>query len=646
MRTLNKKLNSFLSTTIFFFAIIFFNVNAHSLFDDMGIGARVPGMGNAFVAVADDINSVYYNPAGLGNVERPKVMAAHAILYHGLSDGSDLGISNIAFAMPLRSNRGTLGFLWNQFSLSGLYSEETIHLSYGRKFSKTGLFKKIALGASLKYLSHSFTKTDEAYNAMDGIQATGDIDTVLLGENSKSALDMDIGLLYVLTTKYTVGLAVKNILEPNMAFSSDKDKVPMKTRIGVSHKTLWMILTSQLDFEQGPTGKTDKNFTLAAERTFPSLNKGDIAIRSALTIGDRDFKQITAGLSYKINKVGFDYGFSMPLGAIKDTAGNHKLAMTYHFGGPTVEEQYALEVLEQYKQLKEKTDYKSIKNVADINDPRLKDIKDAIEKRNYAKANNMLMQKAKDFLPDVEVLNLSKRLNLINAFYPVVEIGPYSENWEILLSSGIENIIKGKDNLAIKQINIAQSLNQSDAGLSNFLDKAEELTHIKADRVPSDFNRGYVEYKFYESDLLYEQKKYDDAARKLNQILDIEPDKIAAIKKLGSCHYLMENYALALYYWEDALRLETNSKERGKLLKIVNQTKRKMTKDIDAEDKKEELSKQDKNTREIERLYQLGANLYLKAEHGKAADIFRKILNMDPANKKAKMALERILRLR
>ena len=643
MRNLNKKFSLII---ISFCLVAIFNMSAHSLFDDMGVGARVPGMGNAFVAVADDVHSVYYNPAGLGNIERPKVMASHAILYSGLSDGSDLGISNMAFALPLQSKRGTLGFLWNQFSLSGLYSEETIHISYGYKFSKTSLFRKFALGSSLKYLSHSFTKTDEAYNAMDGINATGSIDTVLMGENSKSALDLDIGLLYTLTKKYTLGVAIKGLLGPNMAFSSDEDKLPMRTRLGVSHKTLWMILTSQLEFEKGPTGKTDKNFTVAAERTFPSLNKGDFAIRSALTIGDRDFKQISAGLSYKINKVGFDYGFSMPLGTIKDTAGNHKLAMTYHFGGPTVEEQYAAQVLEQYKELKEKSDYKSTKNVASLNDPRLKDIKDAIEKRDYAKANSMLMLKAKDLLPDTEVLNLSKRLNLINAFYPIVEIGEYSEDWEILLSSGIENIIKGKDSLAIKQINIAQSLNQNDSGLGNFLDKTEELTHIKADRVPSDFNRGYIEYKFYESDLLYEQKKYEDAARKLNQILDFEPRKTAAIKKLGSCHYLMENYALALYYWENALKLETNTKERSKLLKIVNQTKRKINPNMDAKGKKDTLSKQAKNAREIERLYQLGANLYLKGDHGKAADVFRKIMTIDPANKKAKRALERILRLR
>ena len=31
----------------------------------LGFGARALGMGESFVAVADDISSVYYNPAGL-----------------------------------------------------------------------------------------------------------------------------------------------------------------------------------------------------------------------------------------------------------------------------------------------------------------------------------------------------------------------------------------------------------------------------------------------------------------------------------------------------------------------------------------------------------------------------------------------------
>src|SRR5690242_1669090 len=34
-----------------------------------GVGARQGGMGGAFIGLSDDIESVYYNPAGLGNLK-------------------------------------------------------------------------------------------------------------------------------------------------------------------------------------------------------------------------------------------------------------------------------------------------------------------------------------------------------------------------------------------------------------------------------------------------------------------------------------------------------------------------------------------------------------------------------------------------
>ncbi len=51
------------------------------------------------------------------------------------------------------------------------------------------------------------------------------------------------------------------------------------------------------------------------------------------------------------------------------------------------------------------------------------------------------------------------------------------------------------------------------------------------------------------------------------------------------------------------------------------------------------------DAREIEKIYQSGADFYAKGDYGKAADAFRKILTLDPQNSQAKKALERIIRL-
>jgi hypothetical protein len=42
-----------------------------------GIGARPMGMGGAFIGLSDDVEAVYYNPAGLGNLIQSGVTAMY-----------------------------------------------------------------------------------------------------------------------------------------------------------------------------------------------------------------------------------------------------------------------------------------------------------------------------------------------------------------------------------------------------------------------------------------------------------------------------------------------------------------------------------------------------------------------------------------
>jgi len=634
---------------IIFFIFFLININIFAYFEDLSAGARVPGMGNAYVAVADDINSIYYNPAGLSKIEKVKLMAGHSLLLTGLSDNSNLGLTDMAFTIPIEGGKwGTTGIMWHQFSLSSFYNERTIYFSYGYDFKKEeNILKNLSAGASIKYLNHSFNPGPEANNAYNGLNATNDIDPVLTGRNSMSLFDIDIGAIYKLNNTYSLGLAIKNIMQSNAAFNTnDKDPLPLMIRAGISYKALWMILSGEFQTEKNATGNMDRTIILGAERIFPSLDKGDISIRGGFSIGNREFRQLSLGLSYKINKISFDYSFSIPFGTIKGISGNHNIAINYHFGGLTVEEQYAMDVLEQYKKLLEQQDYESSKNLMNINDPRIKKVKMEIDKENYYEANKIMIEKVKELLPDKSALNLSKRISLIANFYPSMPPDEKKERWEIFVSSAIKNLIKGYDNMAVKQLNYAQSINQQDMNLNNFLEKVEELTHIKADRVPSDFNKGYSEYKIYESDVLYNQKKYEDTIEKLNQALLFEPENLTAIKKIGSCYYLMEDYNNAIKYWEKALKLERDFEEKKKLTEIINKAKKKQTSwQPENEIEKNTLDKKEEDSRKLEKMYQEGVEYYTKGEYGKAADTFRKILTIDPQNSQAKKALERIIRL-
>ncbi len=635
---------------------------AFAAFEDLGFGARAPGMGDAFTGVADDVSTAYYNPAGLSNLERPKMMASHSIFYTGLSDGSSLGLSAAAFATPIASGRnGTLGVLYQQFSLAGVYNETTAQVSWGYRFNKQSRYEKFSVGATAKYLSHGFTRLEETYNAVESdILQNGNTDPVLAGANSRNAFDADLGALYRYSKRWTFGAAVLNAMQANVAFSSlDKDKVPMKTRVGASYKSLWLLLAADARLQKAPDGKMDKQFIFAAEKVFPSLDRGDISVRGSLGAGDREFRQATLGLSYKIQRIQVDYGFSLPLGTVQQTTGNHKLALSYHFGAATQGELAETELLDQYKKLRDAQDYKSPRDTASLNDPRLADVKDLVRKENYYAANKQLLEKASDLLPDASIVSLTRRLSNVAAFYPSLAVEDRAKvRWEELLSAGIRDFISGRDLRAMKEIAYAQSLNQQDSALSSFLDRTGEMTRVTPDRVPADFSRGWPEYKMTQSDEFYTKKRYSEALLKLEELLEIEPGHLMALKKSGSCNYMLGNYPKSVHDWELAQKAEPDPLEKAKLAKMVEEAKAKQGKSatwepasaqtpaaLAEEEDKPAADGKSNSAREIEKLYQEGADSYAKGEYGKAADSFRKILTLDPANTQAKKALERIIRL-
>ena len=66
----------------------------------VGAGARAVSMGSAFVAVADDITSMYWNPAGIARLSRAEAVFSHTRWI------ADISYQYAGVAVPL-SNFGT-----------------------------------------------------------------------------------------------------------------------------------------------------------------------------------------------------------------------------------------------------------------------------------------------------------------------------------------------------------------------------------------------------------------------------------------------------------------------------------------------------------------------------------------------------------
>ncbi len=176
----------------------------------MGAGARPTSMGSAFVGIADDVNAVYFNPAGLASLSRPELTAMHTQWVQGVN--YDFG----AFAYPTDSGAFALSAATLQTddlekrdvdeSLQGTFEslDSAYALSYGRNLGAT-----FSVGVTGRYIKQK-------------------IDTV-----SATAWSGDIGLLKRFASRpMTAGLAIRNVGQ-EIKFQDEGDPQPLTIDGGI-----------------------------------------------------------------------------------------------------------------------------------------------------------------------------------------------------------------------------------------------------------------------------------------------------------------------------------------------------------------------------------------------------------------------------
>lgn len=120
---------------------------------DLQLGARPQGMGGAFVAMADDVNAVYWNPAGLTQIKTIEAAFMHVTPFNigdvsinfsslafPICQVSAIGISWIRQGAKLEEGRGQI------YKKSDM-TEDTFTLSLARK-----IIPNLSLGVNIKRL--------------------------------------------------------------------------------------------------------------------------------------------------------------------------------------------------------------------------------------------------------------------------------------------------------------------------------------------------------------------------------------------------------------------------------------------------------------------------------------------------------------
>jgi hypothetical protein len=252
-------------------------------------------MGEAFTAVADDLNALSWNPAGLALLGRKEAAFMHAELFE------DTRYDFIGYGHPLSAAPGTLGFGFARLSQGSIEartedrrpagsfeaSDNLLQAAYARRFTGSGPL----LGVSVKYLHSS-----------------------LAGVSAQSAA-MDFGLLMERNWRsvpLSLGLSVTN-LGPGMRFLGQTDELPLAVSLGAGVRLL-SILQIAADYRHRPRSGQSQ-FGIGTEyRVLPALTlrAGYRALAAGLDSGaaEKAVNGLGLGLGLRMGRVGIDYSFA------------------------------------------------------------------------------------------------------------------------------------------------------------------------------------------------------------------------------------------------------------------------------------------------------------------------------------------------
>ena len=202
---------------------------AFAEFEELGTSARAAGMGNCFVAVADDAYSILYNPAGLGRIHHKEIVSSSSRLYWGLSDLTTID-ENFIGGVYGTSSFGTVGIGMKRLAVSELYNENTAMISYGKAFGR-----RLSLGANIKNLSKGYNANPYTENAIDFTGSSYGRDPVFANGYSKSILSYDAGGYYQISDNFSAGLAASDINRPDTGLGSVSE-LPATLKAGLCYK--------------------------------------------------------------------------------------------------------------------------------------------------------------------------------------------------------------------------------------------------------------------------------------------------------------------------------------------------------------------------------------------------------------------------
>ncbi|MEE8638576.1 MAG: PorV/PorQ family protein, partial [Candidatus Margulisiibacteriota bacterium] len=260
-------------------------------------------MGEAYVALADDSSSIFWNPAGLAKMNFPEILYMHNQWF--------IDISQRYFDVAYPADFGTFGVSYSLLDSGDIQG-----------YSATGSIEA-AFKAQDSALTFAWArKVNDKLSFGLGLKSISET----LENNRATAVALDLGILYDLNYKLSFGAAVQNVGQP-LKFDSEETPLPQTYRAGLGYRDR---IFSQ-DFSLG------LDFIKSGDSAF-SMNAGmEYLIRNFLALRAGSSKSgLRAGVGIKVAYFSLDYAYLSQ----NDLGATHQVSMSYSFG--TEEKKQAL----------------------------------------------------------------------------------------------------------------------------------------------------------------------------------------------------------------------------------------------------------------------------------------------------------------
>jgi tetratricopeptide (TPR) repeat protein len=484
-----------------------------------GAGARSLAMGSAFVGVADDASATYWNPAGLSQITRKELMLLKATLF------ADTTYDFYSFVKPSKKGGSAWGLSMMKLT-SGGYEKVTV------KPNSTGTaFDEVTKGGSFA-VEESAMGWSYGRKVVDHVSIGTALRQIKRAVDTSSDSSMAADLATLIDTKdgrRRMGITLRNVYAK--VSGDTEDSLPLVLRWGMSDQFFKKRLLMALDIDKNIHANTGWHF--GSEFAFTKRFKGRFGVQGEQGEG---LRETDVGFGYTIKSFTLDY--SLGLHALGTST---RMGITWRFGRS---------VLERREESVNKIVQKAFQSAQS--------------------GNFLVVQEQLQAALDVDPGN--KNIQQLNEkFQKVVASVPSatgSDEAAVNTRKGILAYVNGnvKDTVqALRQAYYKDPRNEKLLSLLNKVEAEAGMDKTEAPRGPELFTP--VDQKIFDARQGILEGKYDVAIKKCQDILDLNPNDITALKIMGSAFFLLDDHVRARKLWNRVLDVDSSDKEIPEFLK-------------------------------------------------------------------------------